>query len=185
VADELFIALHYSCGSCEYQQVFIFANRKLIFRYGGSTPRVEPLPDGSGFTLVEALYMPNEPRCCPTHEEQTRFTWDGNSFIKGETLVIAMTPTPTAAPTAQTDSLSCCEFHNYVGVEVTVTLTRASDNWNDTFRIAGNGAHPYCLEPGLYTYTISAPPPYVSINDSILLTKGEHRQWPIMLRKAQ
>lgn len=49
---------------------------------------------------------------------------------------------------------------NYVGSDVTATLTRRADNWNDTFNVGANSIRTYCVEPGQYTYTLSAPPPY-------------------------
>lgn len=101
------------------------------------------------------------------------------------------TPAPTAtpippasqgsAPTDPTDNpnLGCYLFENQIGTEVTITFTRRNSTWNITFRVPSNGAEVRCFEPGDYTYTLDAPPPWDSVNGDLRVVAGERLRFPI------
>ena len=52
-------------------------------------------------------------------------------------------------------------------------------NWSDNFKIDRLGTKEYCLDPGRYTYTIDAPPPWSSINGDLEVHTGDRFRWPI------
>lgn len=68
-------------------------------------------------------------------------------------------------------SQSCVNWKNQVGIEVNITLTRKSDNWNTTFQIPKGTTQRHCVTPGEYTYTASAPNGG-SINGELNYTPG-------------
>lgn len=66
----------------------------------------------------------------------------------------------TGSNTGSTSSGSgqgCVNWKNQVGIEVNITLTRKSDNWNTTFQVPKGQTQRHCVNPGQYTYTASAP----------------------------
>jgi hypothetical protein len=87
------------------------------------------------------------------------------------------TPKPPAPP--PTTNQGCYLFENQLGAELTVTFTAQDRQWNDSFKIAANGTKEYCLDPGRYTYTIDAPPPWNSINGELQVNPGDRYRWPI------
>ncbi len=76
-------------------------------------------------------------------------------------------------------SEACILFRNNVGAELNVTFTRSSDNWNRTFKVPGNSQQDECFAPGRYTFTVDAPPPWGSFNDSIELAAGDYFPYDI------
>lgn len=88
-------------------------------------------------------------------------------------------PTPTPAPPPTNETQGCYRFENLLGPELTITFTRQADNWNDTFKVPGDQATVYCLDPGSYTYTIDAPPPWNSINGELVVQAGDRYSWPV------
>jgi hypothetical protein len=85
-------------------------------------------------------------------------------------------PTPPPPPSA---NQGCYLFENHLDAELTVTFTARDRQWSDTFKIAANGTKEYCLDPGGYTYTIDAPPPWNSINGDLDVQAGDRYRWPI------
>lgn len=102
----------------------------------------------------------------------------------------APTPTaaqalPTATPTAATvadpfpPNKGCFLFQNQLGPELTVTVTGKEGNFSDNFKVAEGTDVPYCLDPGRYTYTIDAPPPWADINGELDVKTGDRFMFPI------
>lgn len=77
----------------------------------------------------------------------------------------------TGSPTS---SQACVTFRNNLGAELTITFTRTSDHWNKTFKVAGHGQQRECFDPGRYTLTVDAPPPWGSFNDDLTLSAGDN-----------
>lgn len=63
----------------------------------------------------------------------------------------------TGTTTSGSSTQGCVSWKNQVGIEVNITLTRTSDNWNTTFQIPRGQTTRHCADPGEYTYTASAP----------------------------
>jgi serine protease Do len=83
----------------------------------------------------------------------------------------------SAAPTSATQG--CYLIQNHLGAELTVTVTRADTGKGETFRVAGGGEVDKCLDPGRYTYTIDAPPPWGTLNGEMTVQAGDAFLWPI------
>lgn len=105
------------------------------------------------------------------------------------------TPSPTTPPAnsgsgsgaSQGDvqgnsSQGCYLFQNQVGVEVTVTFTRQGDSWNRTFKLPKGVEQEECFDPGKYTYTLDAPPPWDSVNGELKVEAGDRYLFPIQPR---
>ena len=60
-----------------------------------------------------------------------------------------------------------------MGIELNITWTRQSDNWNTTYTIAKGASGTRCLDPGSYTYTASTWDGR-SINDSMQIAAGDN-----------
>jgi serine protease Do len=95
-------------------------------------------------------------------------------------------PSASAAPAAQTGpsssataSSGCYVFQNNLGAELTITFTNAAGNWNDTFRVGPDEEVERCFEPGAYTYTLDAPPPWGSTNGNLDVAAGDYYLFPI------
>jgi hypothetical protein len=85
-------------------------------------------------------------------------------------------PAPTPAPTS---SQGCYLIENHIGAELTFTFTARDRQWSDSFTVPANGTKEYCLDPGRYTYSIDAPPPWGSTNGELEVRAGERTRWPI------
>ena len=95
-------------------------------------------------------------------------------------------PAPPAAPiaTAQPETglptdQGCYLIENFLGAELTFTITARDWNWADTFKIPSMGQHAMCLGQGRYTYTIDAPPPWASTNGYLDAVAGQHYRFPV------
>ncbi|MGQ9555648.1 MAG: exonuclease domain-containing protein [Anaerolineae bacterium] len=77
------------------------------------------------------------------------------------------------------DTQGCYLFQNYLSAQLTITFTRQPDNWNDTFKVMPSAEEVYCLDPGRYTYTIDAPPPWGAINGDLSVQAGDLYSWPV------
>ncbi len=86
------------------------------------------------------------------------------------------TPKPTSPPLSKK---GCYLFQNYINAELTVTFTARDRSWSDSFKIGANATKEYCLDPGRYTYTIDAPPPWGSVNGELEVHAGDYYTWPI------
>ncbi|MFN8490450.1 MAG: SH3 domain-containing protein [Caldilineaceae bacterium] len=101
------------------------------------------------------------------------------------------TPTPSAStPVTQTATTpvnqgqlpanqGCYLFQNQLGAELNVTVTRTSDNQSKTFQVPSGQEAPYCADPGHYTYTIDAPPPWASISGELEVKAGDRFLFPV------
>jgi serine protease Do len=69
---------------------------------------------------------------------------------------------------------ACITFRNNLGAELTITFTRTSDQWNKTFKVGGHRQQRECFNPGRYTLTVDAPPPWGSFNDDLTLSAGDN-----------
>jgi len=101
------------------------------------------------------------------------------------------TPSPTSPPASSgssqggsqgNSSQGCYLFQNQVGVEVTVTFTRQGDSWNRTFKLPKGAEQEECFDPGKYTYTLDAPPPWDSVNGELTVEAGDRFLFPIRPR---
>ncbi len=97
------------------------------------------------------------------------------------------TQVPSAAPASQDNerldpNLGCYLFENQLGDTVTVTFTRQDQPWNITFKVLGNQSLPQCFEPGRYTYTLDAPPPWNSVDGELRISAGDSYRFPIQER---
>ncbi len=101
------------------------------------------------------------------------------------------TPSPTSPPASSgssqggsqsNSSQGCYLFQNQVGVEVTVTFTRQGDSWNRTFKLPKGAEQEECFDPGKYTYTLDAPPPWDSVNGELTVEAGDRYLFPIQPR---
>jgi len=124
-------------------------------------------------TLTEATAPPPEPS--PAQEVAANVT--------------AQVEAATAAASAQDDAsaaarLGCYLFQEQAGAEVTVTLTRARDGWNRTFILSRRSEREECFEPGSYTYTFDAPPPYGSLNGELVVNAGERRTIGVFIEES-
>ena len=97
-------------------------------------------------------------------------------------------PQPTATPRPQPTATKppslpagqgCYLFENGIPAELTVTFTAQDRQWSDSFKIPAGGTKEYCLDPGRYTFTIDAPPPWSSTNGELVVNAGDRFRWPI------
>jgi serine protease Do len=88
-------------------------------------------------------------------------------------------PPPPPPPAAQ----GCYLFQNFLGADVTVTLTAQDWEWSDAFTLTPGGENLYCLDPGRYTYTLDAPPPWGSTNGELTVQAGDLYLFPIRGRE--
>lgn len=73
----------------------------------------------------------------------------------------------------------CYLFQNQLGAEITITFTRKGDGWNRTFKVGKGVEQRECLDPGKYTYTLDAPPPWGSSNGELEVAAGDNYLFPI------
>ena len=73
----------------------------------------------------------------------------------------------------------CYFIQNQLGAELTVTLTRVDSGTGNTFKVAGGAEVEKCLDPGKYTYTIDAPPPWDTVNGDLNVQAGDAFLWPV------
>ncbi len=73
----------------------------------------------------------------------------------------------------------CYTFQNQLGPELTITFTRRGDGWNVTFKVPPDGQNRQCFDPGNYTYTLDAPPPWGSTNGELTVAAGDNFLFPI------
>ena len=73
----------------------------------------------------------------------------------------------------------CYLFQNQLGAELTITFTSADGSWNHSFRLGQGNDQEQCFAPGRYTYTLDAPPPWGSTNDSLDVEAGDYYLFPI------
>lgn len=108
--------------------------------------------------------------------------------LQAEPTAAPATAAPTEEPSAAqeapvADALpaeqGCYLFQNQLGPEITITLTSRDGSWTDTFRLQPNEERPYCLPAGRYDYTLDAPPPWGTLNDTIQVNAGDRFYFPI------
>lgn len=88
------------------------------------------------------------------------------------------TATQAAPPSLPADK-GCYLFESFLGADVTVTLTAQDWQWSEAFTLAPNEQNLVCLDPGGYTYTLDAPPPWGSTNGELTAQAGGHYRFPI------
>ncbi|MGD9047346.1 MAG: hypothetical protein PVF77_04790, partial [Anaerolineae bacterium] len=93
------------------------------------------------------------------------------------------TPSQPAEPPPMPPEKGCYLFQNFLGADVTVTLTAQDWQWSDAFTLAPGGENPYCLDPGRYSYTLDAPPPWGSTNGELVVKAGDRYLFPIRGRE--
>ncbi|MBX3011819.1 MAG: trypsin-like peptidase domain-containing protein [Caldilineaceae bacterium] len=87
--------------------------------------------------------------------------------------------TQRPSPVAPASTKGCYLFQNQIGTELTITFTRKGDGWNTTFKVAANTEVQQCFDPGDYTYTLDAPPPWDSTNGEMSISAGDNYTFPI------
>jgi len=73
----------------------------------------------------------------------------------------------------------CLRFENNLNAELTITFTSGDGKWNDTFHVGRKAKAQHCFAPGVYTYTIDAPPPWGGFNGKIDITPGLRLTYPV------
>ena len=76
---------------------------------------------------------------------------------------------------------SCFKVSNFLGPELTVSLTNRETGQSQDFRVAaGNGtSETRCVDPGRYSVTIDAPPPWSTLNGDVTAAPGELVDIPV------
>ncbi|CAN5420025.1 hypothetical protein BH10CHL1_BH10CHL1_21940 [soil metagenome] len=90
----------------------------------------------------------------------------------------AATTTPTGTVTLPANQ-GCYLFQNRLGVELNITVTRSDTNQSTVYKVPSGQETPACLDPGAYTYTVDAPPPWASINGQLDVTAGARFLIPV------
>lgn len=93
------------------------------------------------------------------------------------------TPAQPAEPPPMPPEKGCYLFQNFLGADVSVTFTAQDWQWSDSFTLAPGGENAYCLDPGRYTYTLDAPPPWGSTNGELVVQAGDRYLFPIRGRE--
>lgn len=83
------------------------------------------------------------------------------------------------SPAAPTSTKGCYLFQNQLGAELNITFTRKGDGWNTTFKVGEDAEVQQCFDPGNYTYTLDAPPPWGSTNGELTINAGDNYTFPI------
>jgi serine protease Do len=76
-------------------------------------------------------------------------------------------------------SQGCYLFQNQIGPELTITFTNKDTGKSETFKAPSNGEVEKCFNPGRYTYTLDAPPPWGSTNGELTVEAGDAFLFPI------
>ncbi len=109
-----------------------------------------------------------------------------SSFQNSQSQPIGQSQMPSSQATsptqAESSGRSCLLFQNFIGTEVVVTLTAQDRQWNTTITLPKGTEQYECLDPGRYTYTLDAPPPWGSTNGGITLNPGDNFSIPIQSR---
>lgn len=164
---------------------------------GVSYPRVGIVSQG------DQLAITGRDRTCSWIQFQTPtgiMAWvsSGPQFVRingdcGVVSVVQPPPVPTAVPTSAAPNSSsgglrpssanpdngCYLIENFLGVTLTFTMTRSTDQQSRTFTVPLHGEKLECFEPGPYTYTIDAPPPWNSINGILDVAPGDQLRWAV------
>ena len=85
----------------------------------------------------------------------------------------------TAGGSSASATQGCYTFRNELGAELNITFTNRDTSWNKTFKVAPNGESQQCFDPGRYTYTLDAPPPWGSTNGEVTINRGDNFVFPI------
>jgi uncharacterized protein YraI len=80
---------------------------------------------------------------------------------------------------ASAGAQGCFTFQNQVGPELTITFTNKDSGKAETFTVPGSGEVRRCFNPGRYTYTLDAPPPWDSTNGDLTVEAGDDFLFPI------
>lgn len=116
-----------------------------------------------------------------------------NGWVSGATQYVTLNAACTAIPEAPAPasggsssggssasaSQGCYLFQNQLGAELTITFTRQGDGWNTSFKVAPSAEKEQCFDPGKYTYTLDAPPPWGSTNGELEVARGDYYLFPI------
>jgi serine protease Do len=73
----------------------------------------------------------------------------------------------------------CFLMVNELGAEVTATFTAQDRQWSDSYTLGVGESKIYCLDPGRYTYTLDAPPPWGAASGELTINAGDAFRWPI------
>ncbi len=73
----------------------------------------------------------------------------------------------------------CMLLQNQLGPELTFTFTGVDSGFTETVTVNSDADVPYCLDPGRYTVTVDAPPPWADINEEFTISAGDRFFFPI------
>jgi len=73
----------------------------------------------------------------------------------------------------------CLILQNQLGPELTFTFTGQDGAFTDTVKVMSDEDVHYCLEPGRYSVTVDAPPPWLDINKEFAVAAGDRFFFPI------
>lgn len=76
-------------------------------------------------------------------------------------------------------SKGCYLFQNQLGAELNITFTNSGNGQGSTFKVPGGAEVEKCFDPGKYTYTLDAPPPWGSTNGEMTVQAGDTFLFPI------
>jgi len=92
-----------------------------------------------------------------------------------------VTPSATLANERTQAAEACFLLTNHMSRTVTLTFTSRDQPWHDTFEVTPTTArYRYCLEPGRYTVTASAPSAK-TFNGEFAAEAGDQYEWPLYL----
>jgi serine protease Do len=77
------------------------------------------------------------------------------------------------------DAKGCYIFQNFLGVELYATFTAQDWQFADEFTIPAMTDTLRCFDPGRYTYTFDAPPPWSDIDGELIVEAGDFYLFPI------
>lgn len=142
-------------------------------------------PDGNvGWVSGSSEYVTMDGSCSSLPEVEPNVV---QSAQQSETASATETETRSSQETEVAESESrinrsqegCFLFQNELNAEVTVTVTRQGVQWNDTFLLQPDEEREQCFDPGDYTYTLDAPPPWGSTNGELEVNSGDRFYFPI------
>ena len=139
-------------------------------------------PDGDLLWVSgAAIYVRYANGCAavPPVDSSASIEVGANETTAAEPVPMASSGQPLAQANIFAPTLGCYFFQNQSLVEATVTLTLQPISEGLDFRVAAGEEVIYCLEPGRYTFTLDAPPPFGSLNGDFEAIEGERAIFPI------
>ena len=83
----------------------------------------------------------------------------------------------SSSGSADTGGKGCYTFQNQLGAEINITFN--GNGVSETFKVPKSTEVEKCYNPGKYTYTLDAPPPWGSTNGELTINIGDNFYFPI------